>query len=83
VGFVNSVARNCGNSWPPEDTEEQTQTTSSASPDTPTSSAAAENDRFSKAGGQIDTVDCGAGCDIVIADSRDVVSKNCEKLIGR
>jgi Tol biopolymer transport system component len=40
-------------------------------------------DRILVRGGGRDTVDCGSGKDIVVADRRDVVAENCERVIRR
>ena len=36
------------------------------------------NDRIHVRDGEADTVDCGDGFDIVLADDKDVVASNCE-----
>jgi Ca2+-binding RTX toxin-like protein len=41
------------------------------------------NDRLETRDGQRDTVDCGAGRDVVIADQLDLVAKNCENVRRR
>jgi Ca2+-binding RTX toxin-like protein len=46
-------------------------------------SAGPGNDRLEARDGEKDTVDCGGGSDTVLADKRDVVSKNCERVSRR
>lgn len=40
-------------------------------------------DRINVAGGGVDTVDCGAGKDVVVKDRRDRAAGNCERVVNR